>query len=118
MPLRDHFHRPARGMWKWKSVHGTWATCIIQGLNGGRLPAEYYAIPTVHFGTEAPVDVATVHEEQDEVRELAADGAVATAVWAPPRPAVVVPADLTQLDVIEIEVRNENEGYRLVAAVE
>jgi hypothetical protein len=118
MPLRDHFHHPARGRWRWKSIHSTWATCIIQSLNGGILPASYYAIPTVHLSSEAQVDI-TAGQDEEEAEELrAGNGAVATAVWAPPKPALVVPADLADLDVIEIEVRHEEEGYRLVATIE
>ena len=118
MPLRDHFHRPARGLWHWKSFHSTWATCITQHLNQKPLPPGYLALPQVQLATVAQVDVATVYEEEEELQAMTADGAVATAVWAPPKPALVVPADIANLDTIEIEVRNEEEGYRLVAAIE
>ncbi len=118
MPLRDHFHRPARGRWRWKSVHSTWATYIMEGLNNKVLPASYYAIPSVHLSNEAQVDITAIQDEEEAEQLREADGAVTTAVWAPPKPFLVVPADLADLDVIEIEVRNDDEGYRLVAAIE
>ena len=40
------------------------------------------------------------------------------AVWAPPKPSLTVGADIADLDTIEIEVRNDEEGYRVVAAIE
>ncbi len=118
MPLRDHFHRPARGIWRWKSFHGLWAAFITQHLNQKPLPPGYLAIPQVQFSTVAQVDVATVRQDEEEEASADADGAVAVAVWAPPKPPVVFEADISDLDTIEIEVRNEDEAYRLVAAIE
>lgn len=96
MPLRDHFHRPARSSWRWKSFHAAWATCITQHLNGKPLPPGYLAMPQVQNG-----GVAT-----------------ANTVWAPEKPALVVATDLADLETIEIQVFNEDEGNRLVAAIE
>jgi hypothetical protein len=87
-------------------------------LNRQPLPPGYLAIPQVQFSTQAQVDVAAVHDAEEELQAVAGNGAVATAVWAPPKPLLVVPADIANLDTIEIEVHNENEGYRLVAAIE
>jgi hypothetical protein len=118
MPLRDHFHRPARGPWPWTSVHSTWATCIVQALNQTLLPQSHFAIPTLHLSAEAQVDVATVEKEDQVAIPQDGNGAVATAVWAPPLPPVTILTNLADLDVIEIEVRNREEGFSLVAAIE
>jgi hypothetical protein len=116
MPLRDHFHGPARKRWPWTSIHSTWIVEITRALNQ-RLPPQYRALPTIHLGGQGQVDVATV-TDQAGLQGETANGSVATAVWAPPQPPIVVPAALADLDVFEIEVRNDDEGYRLVAAVE
>jgi hypothetical protein len=86
-------------------------------LNQQTLPAGYRAIPNIHLGSQVQVDVATLHRDEEEL-QVASNGAVATAVWAPPKPALVVAADLADLDTIEIEIRSDEEGYRIVAAIE
>lgn len=118
MPLRDHFHRPAHSFFQWSSFHSTWCVQIMARLNQQTLPAGYRATPHVHLGISAQVDIATIRSDAEEQQGQAGNGAVATAVWAPPKPALVVPADIADLDTIEIAVRNDDEGYRLVAAVE
>src|SRR5262245_37363601 len=117
MPLRDHFRGEERGPWKWKSVHSQWAAQITATLNGGILPADFIAIPTVQLGSSAQVDVSAWEEDDGTDAVNDANGAVVTAVWAPPRPIVVVACDVADLDVLEIQVRTDA-GYRLVAAVE
>lgn len=118
MPLRDHFHRPGRGPWPWTSVHGQWAATITQQLNQKPLPPGYVALPHVHIGGLGQVDVAAVQDDEEATAFASSNGGVATAVWAPPKPALVVPTDLADVDTIEIEVFSEEDGYRLVAAVE
>ncbi len=102
MPLRDHFHRPGRGSWPWTSVHFQWAGMITRQLNQKSLPPGYVALPHIQVGSQGQVDVATLHDDEE----------------APPKPALVVPTDLADVDTIEIEVFNEEDGPRLVAAVE
>jgi hypothetical protein len=118
MPLRDHFRAPVSPRWPWASIHSQWASTITEQLNSTPLPPQYFAVPRVHLGGQAQVDVGTLHDEAGELQVEAGNGAVATAVWAPPRPPVVVPVEFTDQDVFEIQVRNETEGLRLVAAIE
>lgn len=117
MPLRDHFHLPVSRLWPWSSIHGAWATFIVQHLNQGRLPSGYYALPSVHLGGQAQIDVATVREE-DQALSTNGAGGTATVVWAPPQPPLAVPIEFADPDVFEVRVLAENEGLRLVAAVE
>ncbi len=117
MPLRDHFRDGQRGIRKWKSIHTQWATQITETLNTGVLPAGFVALPTVQLGVAAQVDVGTWQEGAEGARAEGGNGAVATAVWAPPRPTVVVACDLADLDVAEVQLFDE-QGSRLVAAVE
>ena len=117
MPLRDHFHRPGRGLWPWTSVHSAWAVTIAQRLNQKPLPPGYVALPNIHIGVQGQVDVATLHDEEEASAFASSNGGVATAVWAPAKPALVVPTDLADVDTVEIEVFNEDDA-RLVAAVE
>jgi hypothetical protein len=118
MPLRDHFHRPPRTVWQWQSLHSAWGVFMTEALNRDLLPAAYRAVPNLRLGSHAQVDVATVEGGAETPLAQAANGAVATAVWAPPKPAVVAAADFADLEVVQVEVRNDDEGYRLVAAVE
>jgi hypothetical protein len=94
--------------------HSAWATGMAQGLNRALLPAEYYAIPNVQLGGQVEIDVATLE------RSGATDGraSVATAVWAPPRPAAVLPVEFVHMDVFEVQVLREFGGPQLRAAIE
>jgi len=96
-----------------------WATCITQQLNHDTLSEPYVALPELNLAGTVKVDVATAEEED---KNAIADGpspngGVATAVWAPPKPPLVVKVDLSNLDVIEIRVHFE-ETMTLVGAIE
>lgn len=39
-------------------------------------------------------------------------------MWAPPKPIATAPLDFQDPDVFEVQVLNEDEGPRLVAAIE
>jgi Protein of unknown function (DUF4058) len=122
MPLRDHFHGDLNDRRHWESFHGGWPMEIIRRLNT-RLPTRYHAELQVHLGTVLEVDVATFEEESLSENggsfegSNGANGGVATAVWAPPRPAQTIAVDLPAQDVFEVEVYDDRRG-RLVAAVE
>jgi hypothetical protein len=67
------------------------------------------------------VDVATFEQEQmrgAEITNGGNGGGVATAVWAPPRPAQTFAVDLPTQDDFEVRVYDDRRGRRLVAAVE
>ncbi len=115
MPLLDYFHPPLSLNRPWQGFHSAWATTLAGQLNHGLLPQRCFAVPNVQFGGHVEIDVATLEEGR------AADtgsGAVATAVWAPPRPALTVPVDFAGLDVVEILVQSDEQGPRLLAAIE
>jgi hypothetical protein len=117
MPLFDHFRPPLRRNPHFESFNHTWATCIAQHLNGSVLPPRYRAQPETTLGINLEADVATF-EGEGTPEPGDGNGAVATAVWAPPRPPLTVPLDLGGLDVFEVQVYDD-EGQRwLVAAVE
>jgi hypothetical protein len=118
MPLHDHFQLPFGNIWPWSSVHNGWAMCITQHLNQRPLPPGYYALPSVHLGGQAQVDVATIYREEEERLSAEADGGVATAVWAPPQPPVVLPIDFSDPDVFEVQVHTQTGDFHLVAAIE
>jgi hypothetical protein len=86
-----------------------------------QLPRRYVAAPQIQFGSSVEIDVATFEQDKADVAswgEAEGDGGgVATAVWAPPRPTLAVPADLPQ-DEYEVRVYDTEAGRRLVAAVE
>jgi hypothetical protein len=117
MPLRDHSRPPLRNRPRYKNLNAAWATYLSKGLNHGGLPPGNRAYPEVSLGIGLEADVATYGREG---RGAATDGngAVATAVWAPPRPPLVVPVNFSDLEVIEIQVIDEEGDGRLVVVVE
>jgi hypothetical protein len=121
MPLRDHFRPPLDDETSWEGFHGAWPTLIVMGLED-KLPRRYVAAPRLHFGASVEIDVATYEKNAADVPSWKAgevnDGGVATAVWAPPRPTLTVPADLPAQDEYEVRVYDAKRGRRLVAAVE
>lgn len=120
MPLRDHFHSPLADRRKWEAVHTSWPTMIVVDLTR-RLPAGYVAEPGVHQGSSIEVDVAAYEEEASPSGASLDEGggtAVATAVWAPPRPTLTFATDWPAQDAYEVRVYDARSGFRLVAAVE
>ena len=120
MPLRDHFRPPLDDSRSWDELHGAWPTVMVMALNR-KLPPRYVAAPRVHLGPHAEIDVTAY--ETDSIRfgrreDGGADGGVATAVWAPPRPTFDVAVDLPEQDEYEVRVYDTQRHRRLVAAVE
>jgi hypothetical protein len=120
MPLRDHFRPPLDDSRSWDELHGAWPTVIVMALNP-KLPPRYVAAPRVHLGPHAEIDV-TAHDS-DASNSTAggsagAEGGVATAVWAPPRPTFDVAIDMPEQDEYEVRVYDTHRHRRLVAAVE
>jgi hypothetical protein len=95
MPLLDHFHPPLSKRRHWQNLHSAWANALRDQLNGGLLP---------------PCFVAEVNVS------LARPGGVA--LWAPPGPLRSVTLEASAADHFEVLIMNEEEGPRLVAAVE
>jgi hypothetical protein len=121
MPLRDHFRPPLDDLTSWEGFQGQWPAMIVQSLER-RLPRPYVAAPRVHLGSSIEIDVATYEKDATDVSAPDAGngngGAVATAVWAPPRPTFTVATDLPELDEYEVRVYDTKRGRRLVAAIE
>ncbi len=119
MPLRDHFHPPLDDLTSWEGFHGQWPAVIVQHLRK-QLPAGYVAEPRVHSGAQVEIDVAAY--EKDDPGSLPAtspgNGGVATAVWAPPRPTVVVETTLPDYDEYEVRIYDVKRGRHRVAAIE
>jgi hypothetical protein len=118
MPLLDHFHPPLEGRRHWESFHGRWAAAMADALNLALLPPGYFAEFQVHVGSRIEVDVAAF-EQVSSASAARRDGATATLeapAWAPPTPALVMPALFP--DDIEVQVYSSEGGPTLVAAVE
>ena len=114
MPLLDHFHAPLHPRRHWESFHVTWAGAIADALNETLLPEGYFAEEHAHAGARIEIDVATFADEA--VPPAARNGTVATQTYAPPAPALVVPAAFP--DEFEVRVYEAEGGARLVAAIE
>jgi Protein of unknown function (DUF4058) len=119
MPLRDHFHAPLDDMRHWEGFHGQWPGEIVRTLLD-KLPDRYFAEPRVHPGSNAEIDVATFHEQDDAPRGNGrqTEGGLATAIWAPPRPRFSVVTDLPAPDEYAVHVFDAKRNSRLVAAIE
>ncbi len=113
MPLLDHFHPPLSQQRHWDSAYGAWAEAIAKHLNEGLLPERYFAEARVKISTRVEIDVSTFtgNGESDA-------GGVGVALWAPPRPAAVVPLEFTDPGIFEVQVFNDEGGPRVVAAIE
>lgn len=117
MPLLDHFHPPLHPRHPWESFHATWIGSIAAELNQTLLPPGYFAEEHAHIGPRIEIDIATFQgDPPGGPGEESAGGGTLTAprVYAPPAPAVVIPAAFSD----EFEVRVFNDEARLVAAIE
>jgi hypothetical protein len=93
---------------------------IVDALSR-RLPERYIAEPRVHLGTSMEIDVATYEDDYGgslSAGGLTDQGGLATSIWAPPRPTLVVSTDSPSQDEYEVRVFDTKTGRRLVAAVE
>src|SRR5262249_47245009 len=115
MPLKNHFVPPLSVTHPWSGFHGMWATTIAQQLNGGILPANFYAIPTVELGGPVEIDVATVEDASGPPPPATQASAEP---WAPPAPAGTLAVDFTGIDTIEVQVFFDEGSPRLAAAIE
>ena len=115
MPLLDHFHPPLSKQRHWDSFHGAWAEAIARYLNEDLLPPHFYAEARIKIGTRLEIDVAT-HEEANGRVKVVDDGGIA--VWAPPAPVASANLDFSGLDVFEVNILNDEEGPKIVAAIE
>src|SRR5260370_37381890 len=73
------------------------------------------------LGTDGEIDVRAYETDTSDpaaAKTESAAGAVATAVWAPPRPTFDVEVDLPEQDEYEVRVYDTQRHRRLVAAVE
>ncbi len=85
-------------------------------INQKAAPLGFIAEPHVKLGIMVESDVGVTDAEGPPRHDT--NGAVATAGWSPPQPPFVVPVDWADLDVVEIQVFDEEQGRTLVAAVE
>jgi hypothetical protein len=108
MPLLDHFHPPLSQRRHWDSFHGAWAEAIATHLNASLLPPRYFAEARVTVGPRAEIDVGTFVEDHGE--ELSA--------WQPPSPTATSPLSFNRPDLFEVQVLNDEQGPRVVAAIE
>ncbi len=116
MPLLDHFHLPLFPRHSYESFHSGWAWQLAGRLNLRPLPPRFLAEAEGHIGVNVAADVAAF--DQDEPPGNGQGGGVATAVWAPPQPPLVVPVDFTGLELFEMKVYDLERARTLVAAVE
>lgn len=122
MPLFDHFHPPIFPRRKWPSFHLQWVACIAAELNR-RLPQRFLAEGPLYAGWAVAADVAELDLEPADTSRNGppadADGggvALAAEVYAPPAATVTVPAVFP--DELLVEVRESDEGRRLLAVIE
>lgn len=121
MPLYDHFHRPIFPLHKWPGFHGQWSACIAAELNR-RLPKQFVAESPLYAGWAVAADVAELDpapldgSRNGQPADAGVGLALATEVYAPPAATVSIPAAFP--DELLVEVREFDEGRRLLAVVE
>lgn len=115
----------------WTQVHTMWTAKIVDYLNGGALPAPYQAMPTLHVGIRAEIDIATakprlptafpngVHRNGTP-SGFGGGGGVATAVatktYAPPKAALSANVEFAETEAFEVQIQRKKWG--VVAAIE
>ena len=114
MPLLDHFRPPLSQRRHWDSFHGAWAEAMATHLNHSLLPERFVAEARVKLGGQVEIDVGTFAE--NGMAPTSESGGVA--VWAPPKPVATAPLEFQDPDIFEVQVLSEQEGPRLVAAIE
>jgi hypothetical protein len=116
MPLLDHFHLPLFPRRSWESFHTSWIDHLSGHFNMRPNRYGFLAECNVHIGITVAADVAAF--EEDTPSGERSNGAVATEVWAPPQPPLVIPVDFAALETFEIRIYDEERARTLVAAVE
>jgi hypothetical protein len=115
MPLLDHFHPPLSLDRPWEALHSAWATMIVRHLNRDLLPPDYFALPQVTVGVRIESDVVTFRGPHAAGE---GNGAVATKVWSPPRPALSAEVDFVGLQSIEVQILQQMGGAKLRGVIE
>lgn len=110
--LRDHFHPPLRGSRHWESFHSLWAGMIATDLNR-KLPPDWYAEPTVHFGIE--IDVTSWNPTGEPGGATAPDGA--EPAWSPAPPTMTLDFPMAT-DCVQVDVYENSGGPVLAGAIE
>lgn len=125
MPLRDHFRPPIWTHSSWEGFNGGWPMTIVQQL-AGLLPKDYTAEPRVHLGNYYEIDVCAFEDnlqtnysptDVEDVAEAGGFESPATATYAPPKPTLVVDADLDDQYEYEVLVFDQTRNRQLVAAI-
>ncbi len=120
MPLRDHFRPPLFKKRRWDVLHGAWPTMIVQRLFP-LLPARYFAGPNVHLSHSFEVDIGAMDEGESNGSQPDSSGggiAVATATQTALAPTLTVETEWPDQEEYEMRVYDDEDGGRLVAAVE
>jgi hypothetical protein len=113
MPLLDHFHPPLSRTRHWENLHSAWANALRDQLNDV-LPPRYFAEVQISLSRQVEIDVATF--DDDQAGTVAESGGVA--LWAPPQLPQTALLPIMPTDLFEVQVLTDEEGPRLVGAVE
>ncbi len=111
MPLLDHFHPPLSQTHPWRGFHGAWAAAIARLLNGGVLPAGFYAVPFLDRDGPVEVDVATLRDAAEPEIPIGE-------AWSPAEPEVQVAVEWSTIDDVRVEIFSAEGDPRLAAAIE
>lgn len=115
MPLLDHFHQPGKRRLPWPTLSQFWAVSLAGWLNRHLPRDEYRAELNVRMGVQLEADVAEFQE--DEIPPTESRNGMITAVLEPAPPAILT-IEATFPDDLEVEIREERDGMRLVGVIE
>lgn len=102
MPSLDHFRPPLSQRRHGDRFLGAWPEAMAIHLNHSLLPERFVAEARVKLGGQVEIDVGSFTDNGT----------------APPSPTATTPLEFRAPDVFEVQVLSEEEGPRLVAAIE
>ena len=92
---------------------------VVSWLLSLAVSRSYFAAPGVHLGTLYEVDIGTYRRPAAEANEFeVANGGVAVATYAPPKPTLTLEPQLPNQDVYEVRIYDSRRNRQLVAAIE
>ena len=117
MPLRDHFHAPVNDRHWWDELHSMWPMMLVRQLFG-LLPEGYRAAPSVYAGCE--IEPRWIFKKTPALAQLKTDieSDIPVVLTSMPEPTLTLESDLSEQDEFEVRIFDNEQGRKLVAAIE
>jgi len=113
MPLLDHFRKPVETRAPWASVGTIWTGILAMYLNRLLPNNRYFALAKVYQGSQTEADIS-----EYEVQGEAAPSEQSLGLLPVPEAVVTVNTRLPIFDEYSIQIHDERDDMKLVAAIE